>query len=129
MNDDMSFTINGTTESRVNFYLKSSNLQGLQGFILSGGNTNSDTISVLLQMQENPWTNLAQDFGTGVEIPSYDESKQYALSINISAGTNANNILIKPMLCTQNSWNYSHEFMPYTPSNAELYAMIQALQS
>ena len=129
MNDDMSFTINGTTESRVNFYLKSSNLQGLQGFILSGGNTNSDTISVLLQMQENPWTNLAQDFGTGVEIPSYDESKQYAHSINISAGTNANNILIKPMLCTQNSWNYSHEFMPYTPSNAELYAMIQALQS
>lgn len=129
INDDMSFTINGTTENRANFYLKNSGLQGLQGFVLSGGNTDSDTISVLLQMQESPWTNVANDFGTGVEIPNYDDTKQFALSINISAGTVANNIVIKPMLCTKNSWNFSHEFEQYAPSNAELYRMFLASQS
>jgi hypothetical protein len=129
VNDDMSFTINGTTENRVNFYLKNSGLQGLQGFVLSGGNTDSDTISVLLQMQESPWTNVANDFGTGVEIPNYDDTKKFALSINISAGTVASNIVIKPMLCTKNSWSFSHEFVPYAPSNAELYRMFLASQS
>lgn len=124
INNDMSFTVNGTTTSRVVFYLKDSDLQGLQGYVLSGGNVNNDNISVLLQMQENPWTNSAQDFGTGVVIPNYDDTKSYAVSINISAGTVANNIIIKPMICAKSAWDISNKYIPYCPSLAEIYQML-----
>ena len=129
MNNDMTFTVSGTATDMFDFILKQSDLTGLQGYILSGGNPNSNTVSMLFQMKVDPWTNLAQDFGTGVPIAQYDDSKQVAVSIHFSNGATANNLLIKPMICSANSWSFSHDFMPYTPSNAELYAMIQALQS
>ena len=129
MNNDMTFTVSGTATGIFDFILKQSDLTGLQGYILSGGNPNSNTVSMLFQMKVDPWTNLAQDFGTGVPIAQYDDSKQVAVSIHFSNGATANNLLIKPMICSTNSWSFSHDFMPYVPSNAELYAMIQALQS
>ena len=129
INNDMTFTISGEATAMFDFILKQSNLEGLQGYVLSGGNSNSNTVSMLFQMKVSPWTNLANDFGTGVIIQQYDDSKQVAVSIHFSNGATANNLIIKPMICTQNSWSFSHEFMPHVPSNAELYAMIQALQS
>lgn len=126
INGDMSFTVNGTTANRVRFDLKNTGLQNFQGYVLSGGNTNSDTISVLLQMQESPWTNVAQDFGTGVVIGDYDDTKQFALSINISAGTVADNIVIKPMICAKSAWTLSTKYVPYCPTLAEIYAMVQS---
>ena len=33
------------------------------------------------------------------------------------------------MICTKAAWDVSQKFVPYAPTNAELYAMIQALQS
>jgi hypothetical protein len=124
INDDMTFTVNGEVTDKFGFTLKSTGLTGLQGYILSGGNPDSNKVSVLFQMKVDPWTNLAQDFGTGVTIAQYDDSKSVAVSIYFSSGATADNLVIKPMICSANSWNFSHDFMPYAPSNAELYAMI-----
>lgn len=129
INDDMAFTVNGEATGSFSFILKSTGLTGLQGYVLSGGNPNSNTVSMLFQMREAPWTNLAQDFGTGVAIAQYDDAKSVAVSIYFSSGATADNLVIKPMICTQNSWNFSHEFVPYAPSNAELYRMFLASQS
>lgn len=126
MNDDMSFTVNGTAATRVQFNLSNTGLGDFQNYVLSGGNVASETISVLFQEVGGSYATIGQDFGAGVELGNYDRSKSYSLSINISAGTVANNIVIKPMLCTKNSWNFSHEFEQYAPSNAELYRMLLA---
>ena len=36
-------------------------------------------------------------------------------------------VVIYPIVCAQAAWNISHAFVPYCPSNKELWAMIQAL--
>lgn len=129
INDDMTFTVNGEATGKFSFLLKASNLTGLQGYVLSGGNAASDTVSMLFQLQLDPWTNLAQDYGTGVTISQYSDSQPVAVSIYFKNGATANNLIIKPMICSANSWNFSHEFVPYAPSNAELYRMFLASQS
>lgn len=129
INDDMTFTVDGEATDSFSFTLKSTGLTGLQGYVLSGGNPDSSTVSMLFQMQESPWTNLAQDFGTGATIAQYDDTKSVAVSIRFSSGATADNLVIKPMICSANSWNFSHEFVPYAPSNAELYRMFLASQS
>ena len=126
INDDMTFTVDGEATDSFSFTLKSTGLTGLQGYVLSGGNPDSSTVSMLFQMQESPWTNLAQDFGTGATIAQYDDTKSVAVSIRFSSGATADNLVIKPMICSANSWNFSHEFTPYAPSNAELYRMFLA---
>lgn len=127
VNNDMSFTITGTTATRVQFTLSNTGLASFQNFVLSGGNVASDTISVLLQEVGGSYATIGQDFGTGVELGDYDSSKSYSLSINISANTVADNIVIKPMICTKTAWILSTKYVPYCPPVSELYDMIQNL--
>lgn len=125
VNNDMSFTINGTTATRVQFTLSNTGLASFQNFVLSGGNVASDTISVLLQEVGGAYATIGQDFGTGVELGDYDSSRSYSLSINISANTVADNIVIKPMICSKSAWALSTKYVPYCPTLAEIYAMVQ----
>lgn len=124
INNDMSFTVNGTTATRVQFNLSNTGLEGFQNYVLSCGNVASDTISVLFQEVGGSYTTIGQDFGTGVELGNYDSSKSYSLSINISANTVANNIIIKPMICAKSAWDISNKYVPYCPSLAEIYQML-----
>lgn len=124
INNDMSFTVNGTTTTRVQFNLSNTGLEGFQNYVLSGGNVASDTISVLFQEVGGSYATIGQDFGTGVELGNYDSSKSYSLSINISANTVANNIIIKPMICAKSAWDISNKYTPYCPSLAEIYQMM-----
>ena len=43
--------------------------------------------------------------------------------------TQSNPIVFKPMICTKADWDVSQKFVPYAPSNRELYEMILALQT
>lgn len=36
-------------------------------------------------------------------------------------------VVLRPMICAKAAWDISDKFVPYVPSNAELYAMIQNL--
>lgn len=125
INDDMTFTVNGEATGSFSFILKSTGLTGLQGYVLSGGNPNSNTVSMLFQMREDPWTNLAQDYGTGATIAQYDDAKSVAVSIYVSSGATADNLVIKPMICAKSAWALSHKYVPYCPTLAEIYAMVQ----
>lgn len=122
LNSDMSITVNGTAANRIQFNLKNSGLQGFQDCILSGGGT----ASLLFQMSETPYTTIANDTGSGTEIGNYDDSKSYSLSINISAGVTVNNLTIKPMICAKSAWILSTKYVPYCPTLAEIYAMVQS---
>ena len=49
--------------------------------------------------------------------------------INISNGTELNDIVVRPMLCTTEDYAISPKFVPYRPSYDELVARIEALES
>jgi hypothetical protein len=51
------------------------------------------------------------------------------LQINTSTTYTANNLVFKPMICLKSLYDVDPLYQPYAPSNAELYAMIQALQA
>lgn len=57
--------------------------------------------------------------------------QQNADSLNIWANVPSGNTVAVSdvMLCTAADWDVSHKFVPYCPSMAEMYAMIQALQA
>lgn len=66
------------------------------------------------------------DTGDGVTfdwIP--DSTHQYNIGVDIRSGTNPDGLVFKPMICLKAAWDISHDFVPYCPSLAQLYAMIQ----
>lgn len=69
------------------------------------------------------------DVGSGVEFSwTPDTTHSYYIAVDIRKNTNANNLTFKPMICTKAAWGISRKFIPYAPTNAELYAMIQSMQ-
>lgn len=70
----------------------------------------------------------AVDTGSGADFTL--DSPMYAayriiVSGNVNFGTNG--MVFRPMICSKAAWDISQTFVPYCPSMAELYAMIQAL--
>lgn len=49
------------------------------------------------------------------------------LALRVYSGQNVD-IVFKPMVCRYRQYQYSSDFVPYSPSNAELYQMVRALQ-
>lgn len=125
LNSDLSITVDGTAANRIQFNLKNSGLQGFQGYVLSGGSSESGTASILFQMSVSPYSTIANDTGGGVEIGDYDDTKSYSLSVNLSAGTTVNNLVVKPMICAKSAWILSPKYVSYCPTLAEIYAMVQ----
>lgn len=64
------------------------------------------------------------DYGDGEYIP-YDYVYRYFVCC-VRNGYNANNLIFKPMIC--DTWKYAltPEFVPYSPTNAELAALIRS---
>lgn len=117
MNADMSFTISGSTSSRITFILQNTGISAFSDCMLSasadGGLIGEDLISTLIQLQVSPWTNLAQSIGPGVFIPSIAPNDVVALSINISAGLNLSEpVTVYPMVCKPDDYDVSNMYVP-----------------
>jgi hypothetical protein len=69
---------------------------------------------------------IARDI-SGYETFTLSESTTVRVVLRVRAGDET--CVFKPMICTAADWAVSQNFVPYCPSMAELYAMIQALQS
>lgn len=69
------------------------------------------------------------DTGNGFVFENWtpNSSHTYRIMVDIRSGTNPNGLVFKPMLCLKSAYDISNKYVPYAPSNAELYAMIQAL--
>lgn len=113
--------INSTVEiSAASFYLSAD-----KTYVLSGcpGNGN-----IRLFLVNSSTQFVAQQWGDEIEYTP-ESSGDYRLIVYMYSGVNVQNFEIKPMICTKSAWDISHKFVPYCPSMAEMYAMIQALQT
>lgn len=67
----------------------------------------------------------------GALLPNANgEAVQIGFQISTALSpTQSNPIVFKPMICAASDWAVSQKYVPYAPTNRELYEMIQALQN
>lgn len=53
----------------------------------------------------------------------------YRIDIRVKAGTTADNVVFRPMVCAADVYAISDEYAPYAPSNRELYELFAALEA
>ena len=136
-NGDGTWTTSGTATDRaaimLPFYVSSSLKAGR--YVLSGcpqgGKTSGGTIKYCLYLIDitggSRVTPSNDDTGDGFHFDwTPDSTHRYAIMIDVRNGTNATGLTFKPMICAEWAFSISQNFAPYVPSNAELYAMIQA---
>lgn len=100
----------------------------------AGGKTSGGTIKYALYLWDKTInarvTPNNDDTGSGFQFDwTPDESHLYCIIIDIRSGTNANGLTFKPMICSMAAYNLDNKFVPYVPSNKELFEMIVQLQA
>ena len=135
-NPDDSYTITGTFTARVTSFFVIDNIVGTAGTVLAfeGGEAGIYAYA----RNGNPAAWLTSSGGvpvtTGVPIPEQDvgESFDIAIMVNNSDGRFDDRVFdktVRVMICTAADYAVSPAFVPYAPTNRELYEMILALQS
>ena len=69
---------------------------------------------------------IEYDYGDGFDYISDGTARN--LTIFVKSGQTVN-LNFKPMICTAADWAVSQKYVPYCPTNRELYEMIKALQT
>lgn len=67
--------------------------------------------------------------GSSAVLPAITGETNAVLGMQIDAPQTNLDITFKPMICTAADWAVSQKFVPYAPTNRELYEMIQELQN
>lgn len=125
MNLDGTITANGTKTNNDWLYLSTGNSLPSGIYVLSSGLAPRERADVR--------TLIATDDSLSASIMSAEGQKQVVTrsfsqsysgliyAIRISSGTTVDNLVFKPMLCTAEDYAISPEFVPYAPSNRELF--------
>lgn len=123
VNSDLTITATGTNDATGDSWLDiygSGTTSDFVGMVCSGCPEGGASDKYGIQCGNNNWDYGTSDGRVCVQGP-------IAIVIRSGQGTSTG-LLFKPMICTVADWNISHEFVPYCPTNAELYQMILALQ-
>lgn len=130
VNADGTITANGTKTNNDWFYLSTGNSLAAGTYVLSSGLAPQSDMSIRLLITT---TNSLGSAIMSTEGTRQAQIKQLTsdytglyYAIRISSGTTVNNIVFKPMLRRAEITDDS--FVPYAPTNRELYEMILALQ-
>lgn len=94
----------------------------------SGGASGATTYYCMYIWDSTASARVSQnDTGNGVEFDwTPDPTHTYNITVDIRSGVNPNGLIFKPMICAKDVYEISSAFKKYVPSNAELWAMIQA---
>ena len=123
VNSDGTVTANGTASGNSWFYLTANpaNIQYGVETVLSGcpegGSATTWEIQCVKQGEST-----RSDYGSGTTQPSDYNYKYVALCVR--GGQNVTNLTFKPMVCASSVYGITHAFVPYSPTNAELYQML-----
>ena len=115
-------TATTTTTLKIPVKLKTGEKYTISG-CPAGGTATSYRIDIRLK---GTTTVKANDYGEGAEFTA--EQEDYDLCIRYQNGQEAAQVF-SPMVCTSAAYAITPAFVPYVPSNAELYAMIQSLEA
>lgn len=114
-------TSNATTTLKIPVKLISGETYVISG-CPSGGTASSYRIDIRLA---GTTTVKASDYGNGDTFTA--EQENYDLCIRYYNGQAAAETF-SPMICLKSAWDITKKFVQYSPTNAELYAMIHAIQ-
>ena len=134
VNDDQTVTANGTNNgtSSATFvimpYQEADKIPNgsyrLTGCPSAGSSTTYDLRWYLYSPGKS-----AYDTGNGAVVEKNGTATgSGGIAIVVKAGQTVDNVIFRPMLCTLEDWSASKEYVPYTPTLAELYQMVKVLQ-
>lgn len=125
-NGDGTFTMSGTAGSTISLLLGYVYGHGGESLVLSGCPGGGDyTNGYSLIITDSGGITQGYDVGDGYSFERPAAEEHFRVYCRVRAGT-YNNVLFKPMVTYQEYDNMTHAFVPYSPTNAELYAMIHS---
>ena len=124
VNSDGTVTANGTASGNSWFYLTANpaNIQYGIETVLSGCPDGGSATTWEIQCSMVGGSPRS-DYGEGTTQP-YNYSYRY-VACCVRSGQTVTNLTFKPMVCASSAYDITPQFVPYSPSNAELYDMIQ----
>lgn len=123
VNSDGTVTANGTASGNSWFYLTANpaNIQYGVETVLSGcpegGSATTWEIQCVKQGEST-----RSDYGSGTTQPS-DYNYKY-IACCVRNGQTVTNLTFKLMVCAKIAYDITQQFVPYSPTNAELYQML-----
>lgn len=128
INADGTVTANNTATANSFLYLipNNSNIAFGENTVISGCPAGGSASTYEIQVAMQGGTTY-HDYGDGEFIP-FDYVYRYFVCC-VRNGYTANNLIFRPMIC--DTWKYiiTPEFVPYSPTNAELAALIRQYHS
>ena len=125
INADGTVTANGLASANSFLYLipNNSNIAFGVATHISGCPSGGSASTYEIQVAQTGGT-IYHDYGDGEDIP-YDYVYRYFVCC-VRSGYNADNLVFRPMIC--DTWKYliTPVFVPYSPTNAELAALIRS---
>lgn len=129
INSDGSITLNGTcTASTFATYIFGAPLLPAGSYRLSGCPSGGSGSTFELSCGGGGLAKVT-DYGNSAGFTLQEQTQLTYIQIVARAGAVFNNTTFFPMICTAENYAVSSEFVPYAPTNRELYDMIQALQN
>lgn len=124
INSDGTVTANGQASANSFLYLipNNTNIAFGETTFISGCPSGGSASTFEIQVAQTGGTTY-HDYGDGAEIPS-DYVYRYFVCC-VRNGYTANNLIFRPMICDVWKYNLTPEFVPYSPTNAELAALIR----
>lgn len=125
INADGTVTANGLASANSFLYLipNNANIAYGEATYISGCPAGGSASTYEIQVAQTGGTTY-HDYGDGESIP-YDYVYRYFVCC-VRNGYNADNLIFRPMIC--DTWKYAITplFVPYSPTNAELAALIRS---
>lgn len=129
VNNDQTITVNGTNTgtSTALFVINDIPLQSGIAYTLSGCPSGGSSATYYIgSLDTTDWQEFTTDTGNG-GTATLSEPKTIRFRIGIRSGVTVNNLVFKPML--RRAEITDSTYVPYAPTNRELYEMILSLQS
>jgi hypothetical protein len=123
VNSDGTVTANGTASGSSWFYLTANpaNIQYGVETVLSGCPEGGSATTWEIQCAMVGGS-ARSDYGKGM-IQPHDYSYRY-IACCVRNGQTVTNLTFKPMVCAKTLYDITDAFVPYSPTNAELYQML-----
>lgn len=125
VNSDGTVTANGTATGLIRFDVSiEMRVEIGKTYILSG----CPKLSGILVQYSDKTSYAKNDTGEGVDFNAVSTGTP-TIIIRVNPNVVLNNVTFKPMICTPEEWAVSQEFVPYAPTNRELYETIDSIES